>query len=58
MALNRFSKGYLFVVGEQEREGGAGSSLCGSVERNLTSIHEDTGSTPGLAQRGKDPALP
>ena len=24
----------------------------GSVEMNLTSIHEDTGSTPGLAQLG------
>ena len=26
------------------------SSRCGSVETNLTSIHEDTGSIPGLAQ--------
>ena len=35
-----------------------GSSHSGSVVMNLTSVHEDVGSIPGLAQRVKDPGLP
>ena len=33
------------------------SSHCGSVVTNPTSIHEDAGLIPGLAQRVKDPGL-
>ena len=34
-----------------------GSSHCGSMVMNPTSIHEDLGSIPGLAQSVKDLAL-
>ena len=36
----------------------AGSSYCGSVEMNLTSIHEDVDLIPGPAQWVKDSEFP
>ena len=44
--------------GEMGMKEATRSFHCGAVEMNLTRIHEDLGSVPGLVQRVKDPMLP
>ena len=48
----RVYEGWLTVVCEET--GITGVPPCGAVEMNPTSIHEDTGSIPCLAQRVMD----
>ena len=52
------TKAQLREVEEEQNSYILRRSHHGSTEMNLTSIHEDVGSIPGLAQWVKDLALP
>ena len=59
VALNNpFNALGVFTLGSHLKCPNFGSSCCGSAETNLSGIHEDTGSIPGLAQWVKALALP
>ena len=50
-------RGHNINIQRSLKEVDFGSSHCGSVEMNLTSICEDVGLIPGLTQWVKDPVL-
>ena len=57
MALTSNFSGVVRVEPNWRVQKKMGSSLCGLVGTNPTSLHEDTGSIPDLTQRVKDLVL-
>ena len=57
--LKKEFKGFAFSIANKLhfKTGDKKSSYCGSSVTNLTSIHEDVGLIPGLAQWVRDLAL-
>ena len=63
LSLPQISEAVVRVLGSTRcldcfRNDSSWSSHLGSTETNLTSIHEDAGLIPALAQWIKDPLLP